>query len=253
MQGSASSPPVPVPLPEGAPWRAGLSAHNVGTSTVSGLTGEALLKEWNAMRQSAAAGAAYWDAQPGQHHPRSFTPIASPQRSFALLSHADSVDGRGSDIGATFPPLTHARAAAEQPSIQAGRGDALAGAFRSGEEESNGVAAAVGQTLAEQKIVPSERLSRPSLTDLFADLPAVASRSKVSSRGAAAAPSERALQERALFTLPQMSSGAIFGHTCCCCAFRLLSPPRNACMQAPAADEYSMRRSFSTEHFCCAL
>ena len=206
--------------------------------TAEGVEGDAAKRRGRRCLLGCAAGA----PPPPQLHPYS---LASAQ--------LRSVDGRGSDIGATFPPLTHARAAAEQPSIQAGRGDALAGAFRSGEEESNGVAAAVGQTLAEQKIVPSERLSRPSLTDLFADLPAVASRSKVSPRGVAAAPSERALQERAVFTLPQMSSGAIFGHTRCCCAFRLLSPPRNACMQAPEADEYSMRRSFSTEHSCCAL
>ncbi len=33
----------PLPLPEGAPWRAGLSMHAHSSATVSGLTGDALL------------------------------------------------------------------------------------------------------------------------------------------------------------------------------------------------------------------
>jgi hypothetical protein len=64
--GSKESPrggrPQPPP-PGGAPWRAGLSMHDHSTNTVSGLTGAALLKEWKAMQQSAAARAAWWDAQ----------------------------------------------------------------------------------------------------------------------------------------------------------------------------------------------
>lgn len=39
--------------PEGAPWRAALSEHASSNSTVGGLTGAALLKEWQKLQEAA--------------------------------------------------------------------------------------------------------------------------------------------------------------------------------------------------------
>ena len=39
--------------PEGAPWRAALSEHASSNSTVGGVTGAALLKEWQALQEHA--------------------------------------------------------------------------------------------------------------------------------------------------------------------------------------------------------
>ena len=39
--------------PEGAPWRAALSEHAASNSTVGGVTGAALLKEWQQLQEHA--------------------------------------------------------------------------------------------------------------------------------------------------------------------------------------------------------
>ncbi len=39
--------------PEGAPWRAALSEHATSNSTVGGVTGAALLKEWQQLQEHA--------------------------------------------------------------------------------------------------------------------------------------------------------------------------------------------------------
>ncbi len=189
------------PVPGGAPWRAGLSAHGVGTNTVSGLTGNALLKEWKAMQQSAAAGAAYWDSQPGQHHPRSFTAVASP---FGNLSRAQSESRDGGSASSTVTSATLRRI----PALQlVSKGASAPVSVECGKEAtgSDRAANAMAGKSAEQKVVPSGRLSRPSLTALFADLPGLPSRCKEEARRSAA--SSPAWKEHSPDRLPQMPSG----------------------------------------------
>ncbi|CAL8460804.1 g335 [Coccomyxa elongata] len=189
------------PVPGGAPWRAGLSAHGVGTNTVSGLTGNALLKEWKAMQKSAAAGAAYWDSQPGQHHPRSFTAVASP---FSALSRAQSESRDGDSASSSVTSTALRRVPALQLVSQGGSAPASAegGKDATGSERA---ANAVAGLSAEQKVVPSGRLSRPSLTALFADLPLLPSRSQKEAPSSATTPPVR--KEHSPPRLPQMPSG----------------------------------------------
>ena len=53
-RGHQEAPPERGPYkPEGAPWRAALSEHAPSTSTVGGLTGAALLKEWQKLQEAA--------------------------------------------------------------------------------------------------------------------------------------------------------------------------------------------------------
>ncbi len=163
------------------------------------------------MQQSAAAGAAYWDAQPGQQHPRSFTAAASPRRSF-LHARPESADGRSSSSLKGALPRKEAQAAAEQPPSGIGEGQALAGpAGNSGRDtESNGVATAMAGVSAKQKVVPSERLRRPSLVDLFADLPAALPRKRESPVNATSSGRSQDAGEKCLPpVLPLMSSGAL--------------------------------------------
>ena len=53
-RGQQEAPPERAPYkPEGAPWRAALSEHAASNSTVGGLTGAALLKEWQQLQETA--------------------------------------------------------------------------------------------------------------------------------------------------------------------------------------------------------
>ena len=53
-RGQQEAPPERGPYrPEGAPWRAALSEHAASNSTVGGLTGAALLKEWQKLQETA--------------------------------------------------------------------------------------------------------------------------------------------------------------------------------------------------------
>lgn len=189
--------------------------HDMGTSTVSGLTGQALLKEWKAMQQSAAAVAAYWDTQPGQHHPRSFTAAALPP-GLSTRAMWESIDGSRSpeppDSNLTAPATMRAKAAAlKQPLSPAGNGRAAPGSpgGRIAAASSEELASAVMGPSAEQKVLPSERLKRPSLTALFADLPAPPPCGKRAvAGGAGSAPAQRGLEKQEHpHSLPQMPSG----------------------------------------------